>query len=244
MALKLDASLAEAHLALCQVSHMTWNLGAARREIQRALDLNPNFAAAHASAAWVYLSQRQFRDARAEAEKAIELDPLSGETLGIAGTVHLYSGFPERAAELFDKVTTLDPANSFAVNNLGLSHIQLGKFEEGLREIKKGLEMPGEANPGKQVDLVYALAKAGQIDAARGILAELVRFHEEHGRGALFVASAYASVGDQEKALEWLETGYREHSPSFGNGFFVDFYLPALNSDPRYQSLLQRVMPA
>ena len=245
-ALELDDSLAEAHLALCWVFLDSWDSAAALKEAQRALDLGPNLARMHAIAAWVYFCRGQVREARAEVEKAVDLDPLSAESLEAAGTIYLYSGAPEKAVELFGRMTTMDPANSFAVGNLGLSHVYLGKYEEGIREIKKSIEMGGGADPQKQADLAYALATAGRIDEARQVLAELIRYHEEHGRGAVSVASAYASLRDRENALDWLETAHQEHSGALVSlvGGLIDRSFEVLASDPRYQNLLKRVKPA
>jgi len=244
-ALELDDSLAEAHLALSWVHLTSWDSAGALKEVRRALELDPNLARSHGIAAWVYHCRGQFREARIEAEKAVDLDPRSVESLEAAGTIYLYEGAPERAVELFDRMRKIDPANSFAVNNLGLSHVYLGYPEDGIREIRKGMEMRGVEDSGATADLAYALVRAGRSDEAREALSELVRHHEEHGRGAIYVASAYASLGDREKALEWLETAYREHSGqllSLAAGA-TDRSFQLLASDPKYQRLLSRVKP-
>jgi len=245
-ALELDDSLAEAHVALSWVHLDSWDSAAALNEARRALDLGPNLAMVHAVAAWIYFCRGQFREARAEADRSVDLDPLSTHSLEAAGAIYLYSGAPERALELFGKLTTMDPANSFAVGNVGLCHVYLGKYEEGLREINKGIGMGGEASPGKLADLAYALVRAGRIDEARRVLAELVQYHEEYGRAALCVASACASLGDREQAIDWLETAYHEHAGHLLSmaGGSMDRSFEALASDPRYQSLLRRVKPA
>jgi TolB-like protein/class 3 adenylate cyclase/Flp pilus assembly protein TadD len=239
-ALELDPALAEAHLTLSGISLSSRDFKGFLRENRRALELNPSLATAHWQAGNSHNFARRFEEARMEAQKALELDPVSAETIGQAATVYLYSGRPERAAELYEKAIGIDPANSFAMNNLGLSYVRQGRYDEGIAKIRKAIEMSGRNDPGGLSDLAYALSRAGQIDEARKIAAELVSYHREHGMGAAAVASAFASVGDREAAFGWLERAYEEHSP-YLTVLSVDFAFESIHTDPRFQRFLEKI---
>ena len=88
--------------------------------------------------------------------------------------------------------------------------------------------------------MAQALALSGRRQEA---LAELKRLHElaatRHVQ-ALDFATVYASLGEKEKAFEWLEHGYRER-------LFTILLLDAdpgyapLRGDPRFLTLRRRV---
>jgi len=56
------------------------------------------------------------------------------------------------------------------------------------------------------------------------------------------VGLLYAQLGAKERALDWLEKGFEQHSPlmptlKIAAAFFPD----SLRSDPRFQNLLHRM---
>jgi len=51
------------------------------------------------------------------------------------------------------------------------------------------------------------------------------------------LATAYATLGDNDAAIEWLNRGYREHS-SCRSDLKADPRLDSIRSDPRFQNLL------
>jgi adenylate cyclase len=239
-ALELDDSLAEAHLAMARVLRMNWDFKGSLAEAKRALSLNPNLAEAHIALTMYYGFAWQFEEGLGAIRKALELDPFSPQTLQSAGTWFLYSGQPSRAAELYKKVLEADPDDSFARGNLGLCYVKQGLYDAGLAEIRKGIAMSKSFDPSRYSDLTYALAKAGKIEQARAVIPELIQYYEQHRAGAGAVAFAYGSVGDKERAFEWLEKAFDEHSGYLGS-VSLDFAFEDLHSDPRFQSFLKRM---
>ncbi len=240
-ALELDTGLAEAHISMSYfLSHSSWDLKRALSEAARAVELNPSLPEARLRAGLGYVFARRVEEARSEAQRALELDPLSSHTMTIAATVYLYAGNPERAAELFEKVMEADPTNSFARNNLGLSYVREGRYDEGIAEIRKAIELSRGSNLGELVDLAYALARAGRTEEARRVAEELVTYHREHGVGADAAGYAFASVGDRDAAFEWLERARRERSAGLV-GVLSNFCLEPVRDDPRYRELLKKM---
>jgi TolB-like protein/tetratricopeptide (TPR) repeat protein len=239
-ALELDPTLAEAHSAFAAALLHSWDFKGVLREDQRALELNPSLSETRVRVASWYSFTRRFEDAQAEAQKALELDPLSSQTIRGAADVYLYSGHPERAAKLYEKVMEMDPINSFALDNLGLSYVRLGKYDEGIARIRKAIELERGTDPAMLADLAYALANAGQTEEARRIASDLVAYHRDHGAGASAVALAFASVGDRELAFRWLERAYREHSIGI-IGIAASFPFEKLREDPRFEKMLRKI---
>jgi len=63
----------------------------------------------------------------------------------------------------------------------------------------------------------------------------------KHGRNASFdLAVAYTNLGDKDRAFQWLEKSYQEHS-SWMAELKINPMNDPLRSDPRFQSLLKRM---
>ena len=238
-AIELDETLAEAHIRLGW-TQFPRDVSGALRELQRAADFDPNSASAHVNLGNMYGFLRRYKEGVAETQRALELDSQSEATLAQAASNYLFNGRPDRAAELYTKAAQLNPSDVSVWDNLGVAHIRLGRFDEGIAEIKKAIEMSMGSDPSQKADLAYALSRAGRLEEARGVLSELIQYHDKSGMGATQVASALASFGDTEAAFEWLEKAFNERS-----GYLIsvsnDFPFEGMHSDSRFQRFLERL---
>jgi len=216
-----------------------WDIAGAEREFKRAIELNPSLAEAHGSLGLLLMFKRETEAAISEAKRAIELDPLSGDTLGGAGTVYLYLGMNDDAIQQFSKALAFDPGNNYARNNLGLSLVQKGMLEKGIREIEKIKVDRGRAATMRS-DLPYVYAKAGRIDDVRELLSEWLNEVETNHELAVAIASAYTSLGNRDKAIEWLERAYSDHVTALISAN-ADFVFDSIRMDPRFQSLMRKL---
>jgi tetratricopeptide (TPR) repeat protein len=85
------------------------------------------------------------------------------------------------------------------------------------------------------------LAKAGKLDDARAQLtAGAEKAADADHDSAAWTASAYALLGDKDKALDWLE-----HAIKLGNEnrpwFETDFTLESLRNEPRFLDLMESI---
>lgn len=237
-ALKIDDSLAEAHLAMGRIiRNYDWDFAAAGREYKRAIELNPNLAEAYGVNAILMAFNRRFDEAIGEVKRALELDPLSGLTSGFAGTIFLYSGRYDDAIEQFKKNLEIDPDAAYARGNLGLAYVQKGMFDVGIQEMQKVATVK---NPSSQSDLAYAYAKAGRFEELKKLLNELLDEADRNHELAVAVASAYANLGDRDRAFEWLERAYTGHI-AYLTSANSDFVFDSIRSDPRFQALMKKV---
>lgn len=237
-ALSIDDSLADAHRAKGSIlRNFDWDLIGAEREFKRAIELNPSLAEAHISQAILLMFKRQDEEAIAEAKRGIELDPLSGDTLGGAGTVYLYTGHVDDAIDCFTRALAIDPANMYARGNLGLSFVQKGLFEKGIPDLERSSVNRGIT---PKTDLAYAYAKAGKIDQVRSLLGDMLNEAGKNHELAFPIASAYANLGDQDRALEWLEKAYADHVTALISAN-ADFAFDKLRSNPRFQTLMRKL---
>jgi hypothetical protein len=55
------------------------------------------------------------------------------------------------------------------------------------------------------------------------------------------IAPAYASLGDRDKAFEYLDKAYQERSSDLPYFLKVDLRVDSLRSDPHFQDLMRRM---
>jgi adenylate cyclase len=243
-ALELNQSLPEAHMALAFVLIYKWDLTGAEREFKQAIELNPNYATAHAYYANLLYFMRRFDECVDEVKIALELDPLSAETSNWAGTAYLYARRYDESIEQFRNALEIDPNILMARDNLGLAYIQKGMLDLGIIEIQKAVELAGESGFASVAnDAGYAYSKVGRIEETRNILTKLLLLRNKDPTSLQFaipIAGLYTTLGENDKALEWLEMAYKDYSP-FLITINFDFIFDRLRTEPRFISLLKRI---
>lgn len=239
-ALELNESIAEGHVAMGRLLRMyEWNFVEADKELKRAIELEPKFALAHAFRAQGLMPLGREEEAVIEAKRALELDPYSILTCQILGTVYLYDGRFDEAIELYGRALEIDPNSPFPLGNLGLAYVQTGLPDKGIPLIEKANEI-AKTNPSTKNDLAYAYAKVGRNEDVRRILSELLEMRKDSRRAAPAIAGVYTTLGEYDKAFEWLEKAFEEHTPYLAS-IDKDFIFDPLRSDARYKELAQRI---
>jgi len=95
-------------------------------------------------------------------------------------------------------------------------------------------------SPLMRAALAHTLGTAGRTKDAVQILDELTKLAQQKYVAPYFFAGIHIGLGENQRALEYLEKSYEEHSHWL-------IYLPldpsmdALRDNPGFQSLMQRV---
>ena len=235
-ALELDNSLAEAHTSLARVLQVyDWNWAEAEKEYKRAMELDPRYPLAHQ---WYggYLERTgRLDESIAERKLAVELDPLSASTNFELGLAYFYKRDYDRAIEQLQKALELEKGFPSAAQMLLMSYVQKGQHDLALaklQDFQAGNLLVGTAGS------VYAAA--GRKDDAMRAIEELDRRGKQTYVPAPIYAFIYAALGDEDKAIEYLEKGYEERA--FHMQFLkIDPRWDKLRDDPRFQELLKKV---
>ena len=122
-----------------------------------------------------------------------------------------------------------------------MAYLQKSMYKEAIAEFERELAIsPGYTEALSW--LAYANAVAGRRAEAQKELDKLNELAKQKYVPAPRIARIYAGLGEKDKAIEWLEIGYAEHSIG---GAFANIKLdPAYNSmrsDPRFADLLRRM---
>ncbi len=238
-ALQIDETLAEAHTALAQALwNYDWDWEGAEAENRHSLELNPNSAMGRQRYGWFLSAMGRHDDAMRELKRGLEIDPLSLLVMATIGLAYYFVRQSGQAMEPLGKAIELDPHFPLARHNLGMCYKQLGRFEEAASEFEAVLQL--DDNPRALAALIGSYARGGRrIDAERE-LGKLLDIAGTRFVSPYFLASAYAGLGDKQKAFEWLETAFRERS-DWMTYLKVDPELDSLRSDPRFQELVCRM---
>jgi TolB-like protein/DNA-binding winged helix-turn-helix (wHTH) protein/Flp pilus assembly protein TadD len=237
-ALDLDSTLGEAHnsLAFC-LDGFDWDLESGGKEFRRAIELNPGYATAHHWYAWHLALLRRYDEALAEMKKAQNLDPLSLIIdADLAELLALANSYDESIVQS-RKAIEMNPNFALAHNQLALAYLQKHMNEEAVAELQKAVRLSG-GSPTCIANLARAYVASGKRTEAEKLLSDLKKRSTSGYSHASEIAVIYASLGDTDQAMSWLEKGYDER---FNPGVLIRPGFDPLRSNPRFQDLTSRV---
>jgi len=238
-AIELDDNSAEAHTSLATFKlfyEFDWT--GCEREFRRAFELNPNYAFAHDQFGLALAFQGRFDESLDEGKRAAALDPLSPQ-IAIDNLIGLSwkHDFQFANAEA-KRAVDLDPSYFFAQWAYGWVDIQAGKMADAIVPLKKSKSMESPAFVGAW--LGYAYGASGDRAHALAELADLKRT-SLNGRVLPFnLAMVYLGLGENERALDYLEEAYDSSSQWMG-WLKNDRIFTNIHSHPRYLALLRKL---
>lgn len=235
-ALELDDSLAEPHSALASViEDYDWDWTGAEQEYKRAIELNPGLSGVRASYSNLLLELGRLPEALSQAKTAQELDPLSVLTNDNLCGVLYYSGDYDQSIIQCRKTLEIDPMSLQAHRHLGQAYTQKKQYAEAISELKKAIEL-SHGSAEAIAELGYVFGVSGSKYEAQQILQQLaqpVDGHISHYR----LATVYMGLGENEKALESLESAVKERSPGVVHLKVSPVFIE-IRSTRRFQKLL------
>jgi serine/threonine-protein kinase len=237
-ALDLDDSLAEAHTSLAHLRMHEFAWPEAKREFERATELNPNYATAYHFYAFYYAAVGEPNKAIATLNRALELDPVSLNINTDLGVLSYFARDYDRAITQYQKVLEMDPGFIRAYMTMGSAYAQSGMHDEAVRMFQTALDLSGDRS--KIAALGRALGLAGKTDEAREIISELKDLSTHRYITPYAIALIYASMGEKDEALSWLKMACDEGVSDLIY-MKVDPFLDNLRADPRFNALLTAV---
>ena len=212
-ALELDPNLAEAHLSMGTALFSVLGPHASEKELDRAVELNPNLALIYDQYGWTFSEMGRFDDAIAAEKKALELDPLSTFLNTDLAFFLYWARRYEEATTQIRKTLELDPNNGFAHSILGWCLIAKGNKAEATAEFQKATTL--DDLPWYVSSVGYAYAVSGDRAKAEQVLRELDELAKQRYVSPANRAAVYLGLGENEKALDWLEKAYEDRDPIF-----------------------------
>ena len=159
---------------------------------ERAISLNPNSDKARNLRGVAYLNLKNYPAAMRDFQKAISLNPDYSEAYNNLGGVYFLRQRLEEAEEMFRKALSLAPDSIPTLYSLGTLLILQGRFEEGSRYLARGIDLDPD-----------------YLETHKTLTADIRSPASEQSEVCFTYARIYASNGDVEKTLEFLEKAKR-----------------------------------
>ena len=240
----------------------------AMEAVERALALDNNMAAAWANLAYLKkYYEWDWEGATAASDKALQLDPNNAQVLGVAASLAGNLGRTSASTMLHEQALARDPLNLTSQSALGQDYMRNGRLDEAIETFSRLVALnpeyySGYSNLGRAYflsgDAERALIEIDKSPAEDLKTFEKIQIHlalGNHEEAQVFVnkyleqysrvdpvrtAALYASLGDNDKAFEWLETAFQKRFVRL-SWILVNVYLKNLESDPRYPVFLEKL---
>ncbi|MEO6969487.1 MAG: tetratricopeptide repeat protein [Chthoniobacterales bacterium] len=242
-ALSLDESSADAHAALGMVKQLFYfDAPGAIAEFERAIELDPNDATAHHWFANHSLSATgQTGREVTEMKRALELDPLSLIINSNLGQAYIYAHRLDEGITQLRKTVEMDGSFYFVHYLLGQALELKGDFPGAMAEYQRSIALNDDPFPKALLGHLYG--RTGRKGEARQILQALQKVREQRYLEAYGLAVVYLGLDERDRALQWLEQGYRDRDGFNMGTIRVDPFLNPLHGDPRFEALAEKIMP-
>jgi adenylate cyclase len=192
----------------------------ARQMAEKAIELDPEYAAAYRLLAWITMydesmSHKKRLDRAYElAQKALELDDSLADAYALLGGIHARKRDYEKAIALRERAVALSPNGADVIVHLGGILNIVGRPEEGLRLIKKGMRL----NPFSPIWYSWALAGSyqnmEQYEKVIEVCEPLIKQNPDNYLLHLSLAVAY-SLSDREEEARNEATEILRLNPKF-----------------------------
>jgi len=171
----------------------------------KAIELDPNHAESHLSLATIkFYHNWDFEGAEASLNKAHDLGLNSSLFNQVHGWFLIAKGDFEKAIEKIQQALVLDPLSLPLISTLGDAYSFAGRFEEGLAQYNKLIEMEPNFRRGFEGRGMIYLAMGENEKAVK----DFEQYHNLVGnplKGLSSLGHAYAAAGYTDKANEVVE---------------------------------------
>jgi TolB-like protein/DNA-binding winged helix-turn-helix (wHTH) protein/Tfp pilus assembly protein PilF len=238
--LELDNTLAEAHTSLATVRfNYDWDWNSAASGFRRAVELNPSYATAYQRNSLYLMSMGRTSESVAEMNRAHDLDPLSISTNFSLGWRFYMAREYDQAIEQLRNTVDMDPEFVLPHLVLGQAYEQKKAYDQAIAELRRAVDI-SQNSPPALAALARAYAVSGKTVEARNLLDQLMQQAKKQYVSPFYAAMVYAGLGENDRALDWLEKAYADHSNAIVF-LKVDPQMDTLRGSPRFHELQRKL---
>ena len=243
-ALELDGNLAQAHATLAIIKlYQEWDFAGAEVENRRALELEPGNEYMWFSYEQILITVGRGDEAMSMYKRYIEQQEIAQSKVLHArfkATHYLWLGrYEEALVEFKNRIMSstgphfVDFAVAYALN---------GMYSEALAQIDKIKHLPAmQEDILFRLNYAWILAVSGSREESLKELEKLKSLLTQMNIDpTYYTACVYAGLGDKDKAFEYLNQAYQNHSTLMIN-LISDWWLHNLHGDPRFEDLRKKV---
>lgn len=233
-ALSLAPDLSEARLVLAYVNRVyDWDWSACESQIRIVLAARPNDAIARQFKGMLAYTLGHWDEAERSLQASVSLDPLNNFAWWNLGTARYLAGRNADAEAAYRRLLEIAPDFAWAKSYLARTLLEEGKAEAALTMVQ------AEAEEINRLDVLPAVLDAlGRRTEADAALRDLTSKYSS--TEAYFIAMTYAHRNDPDRAMQWLETAYRQKDASLVEILGDPMFKP-IASDRRYRAFLRKM---
>jgi serine/threonine protein kinase/Tfp pilus assembly protein PilF len=228
-ALQLDPDLAESQIAASHVDKYQYNFEGALSRTARALELSPGSFEAYRVHGGTLKAVGRYEESIVMFRRSQEIDPILFKQVawGIGQTYWLMRRYDDAIAYL-QQYLRENPKSDPGHTMLAASFSMKGMHAQALAQCDS---MPYWGPPNRPIFLAKAGKRALAMQAYSKVRSTM---------SPVSKAEFFATLGDKESAIEWLQRAYREPS---GELMLIrgDAFLDNVRDDPRFKELLRKM---
>jgi TolB-like protein len=246
-AIQIEPSLGRAHYALAVPALVSWRWAEAEAAFEKGREVDPTDVPPQYAMLLSALGRHD--EAITLAQRARELEP-DNPNGGWYGYVLGWAGDYDAAAEVLQRLAATAPRYLTGRDWLAFMENARGNSDAAVVQIKFSEQLAADDRLVVFLpEWAYNYARAGRPEDARRIFDEMQRAAAMGARpGAGGWAMAYLAIGDQQRALEWLETAARkaaDHEPDEGFFQLINLRMNVTNDpvlkQPEFVAVLDRI---
>jgi len=236
-ALQLEPRLAPAYATLGHIKlqyDRDWD--GAEADFNRAITLDASIPEPHLYLGVLWAMRGELDRGLQEVKKSQQLEPLLTLSKTRLGSMLYFARRYGEAEQQLTESLALDDRPAIAHRALGRVYLHTGRHELALAEFARARGI----SPGSYADVAETLARAGRRAEALAELDRVLKVAAERYVSPLDIAGIYASLGESDDALQWLNRALEQRASALGflaqNPAF-----DSLHRDARFVALVQRV---
>jgi len=215
-----------------------WNLAAAARSLDRAIELDPDSSNARHLRALVLAHGGYKQPAQAEMQRALQADPSSLIANTDMGVIHYWGRRFDQARIWLEGALRQDPRFAHARSYLAYALLELDCNDAAVAEMEEAADLLGRSDAALG-GLAYVHARAGRDVEARGLIAELQKRFQPKSSDPYQIALGYLGMADWTQALSWLEKALEHRSRDLVTAGVSPIFDP-LRQDSRFVELMRK----
>ena len=237
-AVRIEPELGEGYASLAHVRLHDWDWVGLESDFRRAVELDPGYAIVHYWYAEYLMAMGRTGEAVRRVQHSWELDPLNSVINASVGMIRYLAHDYDGALVALRRGLEIDPTHYVSHLRVGLVCLQKNLLSEAIDAMRQAVTLSGGSTE--------ALAGLAQAHAAAGDTGAVERIVRELGEGAhryvspYNVARVYGALGNNPRALDWLERAYQEHNPDLIE-LTREPSFASLRSDAKFNELTRRI---
>jgi tetratricopeptide (TPR) repeat protein len=172
--------------------------------------------------------------------RAIDVDPVNFLTNERLGFAFVKAGRYDEAIAHLEELARLEPDKFMGHYTLAHAYAHKGRYRDAMAQLQHGQRQLDVIAQPANFDYSWVIAVSADRKDAEALIQVMLEYQRHHYLDPMFLAEGYAGLGEKDKALDWLEKGYQQHS-RFMIYLIALRELDNLHSEPRFQDLVRRM---